>query len=86
MLKEAARELNRWGFDSGGRGPFGILRKTNGNHCGGYSCDIIAAGQGQAQAQWDVLIADEEPAWQGPKVVPDIRIDVCEPQLSNETA
>lgn len=64
-------------------GPFGILRKSGGMICNGYSCDIICAGNGNSQVQWDVL-ADAEgaqiAAWNGPKVVPHIRVDVCEIQ------
>ena len=75
MLREAALNLNVSGVDSGGRGAFGMLKKETGNNCDGISCDIIAAGTGQDQGQWDVLINDTTPAWNGPKVVPDIRID-----------
>ena len=48
------RELSNAAGVSGG--PFGILEKASGNNCGGYSCDIICSGQGNAQKQWDVLI------------------------------
>jgi hypothetical protein len=61
--------------------PFGILRKTGGSSCNGYSCDIICSGQGNGQKQWDVL-GDAEgaqvPAWNGPSTVPNIRVDVCD--------
>jgi hypothetical protein len=80
FLRAVARSLNRNGIDGG---PFGILRKRSGNNCGGYSCDIICAGQGSSQRQWDVL-GDAEgaqtPTWSGPKTVPNIRVDVCEIQ------
>ena len=66
-----------------GGGPFGILRKGSGSNCGGYSCDIICAGQGNSQRQWDVL-SDAEgaqtPKWSGPETVPHIRVDACEIQ------
>lgn len=87
MLKKAARDLNAAGISSGSssgvsRGPFGILRKQSGNNCDGYSCDIIAAGQGVDQGQWDVLINDTTPAFNGPKTIADnIRVDICEPQV-----
>lgn len=64
-----------------GGGPFGLLRKTGGSSCNGYSCDIICSGSGNNQKQWDVL-GDAEgaqtPAWNGPSTVPNIRIDVCD--------
>lgn len=52
-------------------GPFGVLVKTGGNQCGGYSCDIICSGNGSAQKQWDVLIGagdpgGSRPSWDGP--------------------
>jgi hypothetical protein len=80
FLKSTARSLNRNGI---GGGPFGILRKGSGSNCHGYSCDIICSGQGNGQAQWDVLgDADgaQTPAWGGPNRVPGIRVDVCEIQ------
>ena len=64
-----------------GGGPFGLLRKTGGSSCNGYSCDIICSGSGSSQKQWDVL-GDAEgaqtPAWNGPSTVPNIRIDTCD--------
>ena len=51
-------------------GPFGILPKTSGNQCNGYSCDIICNGNAQG---WDVL-GDvdnaQTPQWSGPIGVP----------------
>jgi hypothetical protein len=63
-----------------GGGPFGILRKGSGNNCNGYSCDIICAGQGNAQRQYDVLIDERFVTWGSPMVAPGIRQDVCEIQ------
>lgn len=81
FLIATARSLNRNGIAGG---PFGILRKAGGNQCNGYSCDIICAGNGNAQAQWDVLGdvgGANSPGWGGPHRVPDgIRVDVCEIQ------
>ena len=61
--------------------PFGLLRKTGGSNCNGYSCDIICSGQGNAQKQWDVL-GDSDgaqiPNWNGPNTVPNIRVDTCD--------
>ena len=78
--RAVARSLNSNGIAGG---PFGILRKANGASCGGYSCDIICAGSGNGQRQWDVLRdaeGSQEPVWNGPNGVPNIRVDVCEVQ------
>lgn len=81
LLKKIARDLNFYGFKSPNNEPFGILRKETGHNCGGYSCDIIAAGNDAIQLQWDIM-TDDGPIWGGPKGIADgIRIDVCEPQL-----
>jgi hypothetical protein len=80
MLRAVARELNARGFSEG---PFGILRKSFGTNCNGYSCDIICSGQNNAQKQWDVLSDHDgraDPAWSGPNTVPNIRTDSCEIQ------
>ncbi len=78
--RAVARSLNSNGI---GGGPFGILRKGGGSNCNGYACDIICAGQGSGQRQWDVL-GDAEgaqlPDWAGPKTGSQIRPDVCEIQ------
>ena len=61
--------------------PFGVLRKGGGTNCNGYSCDIICAGQGNSQKQWDVLgdsDGAQTPSWNGPDMVPNIRVDTCE--------
>ena len=80
FLRGVAVDLNANGI---GGGPFGVLRKSGGSSCNGYSCDIICSGQGTAQQQWDVL-GDMEgaqvPGWGGPKTYPDIRVDTCEIQ------
>lgn len=62
-------------------GPFGILKKTGGTNCNGYSCDIICTGQGTRQRQWDVLGdagpgGRQTPRWDGP--LPQIAIRECE--------
>jgi hypothetical protein len=78
--RAVARSMNSNGISGG---PFGILRKAGGANCGGFSCDIICAGQGSGQRQWDILGDSEgaqSPEWNGPKVVPNIRTDVCEIQ------
>jgi hypothetical protein len=78
FLRAVARSLNANGIAGG---PFGILRKTGGHNCGGYSCDIICAGQGGGQRQYDILgdvDGAQYPTWSGP--LGDIRADVCEIQ------
>ena len=80
FLRQVARSLNANGIS--GR-PFGVLRKTSGHNCGGYSCDIVCAGQGSGQSQWDVLAdadGSQVPTWNGPARVPHIRVDACEIQ------
>ena len=80
MMIATAKSLNANGI---GGGPFGILRKSGGTNCGGYSCDIICAGQGTGQRQWDVLSdiqGAQGPMWLGPHTWPDIRVDACEIQ------
>jgi hypothetical protein len=80
FLQSSARSLTANGIAGG---PFGLLRKSGGSSCNGFSCDIICSGQGNAQRQWDVL-GDAEgaqvPSWNGPSTVPNIRVDVCEIQ------
>jgi hypothetical protein len=80
FLRGVALDLNAAGVAGG---PFGLLRKQGGTNCSGYSCDVLCAGQGNDQRQWDVL-GDVEgaqtPAWIGPNVVPNIRVDICEIQ------
>ena len=76
FLRDATRHFNNVGVPDG---PFGLLRKAAGNNCGGYSCDVVCAGQGSSQKQWDVLINEEIPTW-GPPISGAIRIDVCEIQ------
>lgn len=80
FLRAVARSLNASGIAGG---PYGVLRKGTGNQCNGYSCDIICAGQGNAQRQYDVLgdiEGAQSPGWAGPHTVPHIRVDVCEIQ------
>lgn len=60
LLRAIAQRLNAEGAPGG---PFGLLVKTTGTNCHGYSCDIVCAGQGAGQRQWDVLVDSQEPAW-----------------------
>jgi len=78
FVNRLAANLNHNGV---GGGPYGVLRKAAGNSCGGYSCDIVCAGQGGGQRQWDVLHdldGPQMPIWYGPKQGGQIRVDVCE--------
>ncbi len=78
LLKTVARTLNQ---QNCANVDFGILRKSGGNQCGGYSCDVICAGQGNEQHQWDVLRdagGTSDPTWS--HIEGSIRIDVCEIQ------
>lgn len=77
LVQAVAKDLNRAGVEGG---PFGILRKTVGNNCEGYSCDIICAGQGSNQDQYDILVNESVPVWGAPNNGPNIRQDVCEIQ------
>jgi hypothetical protein len=78
FMQSVAQSLNR---NSISGGPFGILRKGGGENCNGYSCDVVCAGQGGGQRQWDVLgdiDGAQTPGW-GP-IQGAIRVDVCEIQ------
>ncbi|MGH9371669.1 MAG: hypothetical protein ACRD15_09080 [Vicinamibacterales bacterium] len=80
FMRATAQSLNR-NHISGG--PYGILRKESGTNCNGYSCDVLCAGQGSSQRQWDILgdiDRAQTPGWSGPKRVPHIRVDACEIQ------
>jgi hypothetical protein len=76
FLRDSARDFNAAGVSGG---PFGILRKTSGNNCNGYSCDILCSGQGGGQQQYDVLRDEKDAQWGGP-IGGTLRIDVCEIQ------
>jgi hypothetical protein len=78
LMGAIAANLNQNGVPGG---PFGVLRKASGNNCHGYSCDIICAGHGGGQRQYDVLRdleGPQVPVWHGPHGGDDIRVDVCE--------
>jgi hypothetical protein len=61
FLREVAYDLNQAGISD--HGGFGLLVKTSGNNCLGYSCDIICEGNGGGQNQYDILIDDSVPNW-----------------------
>ncbi len=80
LMRAIARSLNS---NRIGGGPYGILRKASGTNCNGYSCDVLCAGSGSGQRQYDVLgdiDGAQSPGWNGPKTSPHIRVDVCEVQ------
>lgn len=80
FMRAVAHSLNVNGIAGG---PFGILRKAGGTNCGGYSCDVLCAGSGSGQRQYDILgdiDGAQSPGWYGPNTVPNIRVDVCEVQ------
>ena len=65
FLRASARDINRAGTAGG---PWGLLQKTSGANCNGYSCDILCLGNGSGQVQRDVLIDAEGsqiPLWGG---------------------
>lgn len=77
FAKATTRSLNRNGIAGG---PFGVLTKTNGTNCGGYSCDVICSGEGGNQRQWDILgdiEGAQTPGWFGPNGPDGIRTDKC---------
>ena len=76
-VRAVAQSLNRNGI---GGGPFGILRKSSGSSCNGYSCDVVCAGQGGSQRQYDVLGDIDGAQTPGFSQIPQIRVDVCEIQ------
>jgi len=78
FVRAVAQSLNRNGISGG---PFGILRKGSGTSCNGYSCDVVCAGQGGGQRQYDVLgdIDGAQNATWG-QITGSIRVDVCEIQ------
>ena len=56
FLAASAKDLNGAGVSGG---PFGLLVKTGGHQCLGFSCDILCSGNGTGQRQWDVLTDSE---------------------------
>lgn len=77
FLRQTAASLNAASVPGG---PFGILVKTSGHNCHGYSCDIICSGQGNSQRQWDVLIAGGDPGGSYPswELLRNITVRPCE--------
>ena len=62
FLRRIAYDLNRAPAE---HAPYGLLIKTSGHNCLGYSCDIICSNTGMHR-QWDVLTdedASQLPVW-----------------------
>ena len=63
FLRRIAYDLGR---ASAEHAPYGLLLKSSGHNCYGYSCDIICSNTGGVHRQWDVL-SDENgaqiPVW-----------------------
>jgi hypothetical protein len=79
LMRAIAADLNRRGFSGG---PFGVLKKTGGDNCGGISCDIVCAGPNNfSQHHYDVLIDGTGagvPTWGPPRTGQgNIRPDEC---------
>jgi hypothetical protein len=80
FLKLSAKDINASGTAGG---PWGVLVKTSGSQCNGYSCDILCLGNGSGQIQRDVLIDAEgaqTPVWSAPKSGSSIAVRPCEAQ------
>ena len=63
FLRGIAHDLGRASRE---HAPYGILIKSVGHNCHGYSCDIICSNAGGAHRQWDVLSdedGDQVPGW-----------------------
>ncbi len=63
FLKRIAHDLNS---ASAEYAPYGVLLKSGGHNCYGYSCDIICSNTGGVHRQWDVLSDendDQTPGW-----------------------
>jgi hypothetical protein len=79
-LKLSAKDINASGTAGG---PWGVLVKTSGANCNGYSCDILCLGNGGGQVQRDVLIDAEGaqiPIWGDPMSGSQIAARPCEAQ------
>ena len=73
FLKASASDITRLGTVGG---PWGVLEKTSGANCDGYSCDILCLGNGGGQVQRDVLLDAEgaqTPVWGNPIGSPAVR-------------
>ncbi len=80
FLRASARDINRSGSAGG---PWGLLQKTSGANCNGYSCDILCLGNGPGQVQRDVLLdaeGSQRPFWGGPIDPAVMAVRTCEPQ------
>jgi len=74
FLRKIAYDLNRAPAE---HAPYGVLVKTTGHNCLGYSCDVICSNTG-THRQWDVLSdedATQAPVWSR---IPEIAVRPCE--------
>ena len=63
FLRRIAHDLGRASRE---HAPYGILIKSSGHSCHGYSCDIICSNAGGVHRQWDVLSSEDDdqiPVW-----------------------
>lgn len=77
FLIASAKDLNA---NSHAGAPFGILVKSGGHNCLGFSCDILCSGNGSSQRQWDVLSdadGSQGPVW---NEVSTIAVRTCQIQ------
>jgi hypothetical protein len=78
FLRGSARDITASGTAGG---PWGLLVKTGGANCGGYSCDILCMGNGSGQVQRDVLLDSDNaqvPVWGAPMTGSGIVVRTCE--------
>jgi hypothetical protein len=78
FLRASAKDINALATYGA---PWGVLVKTSGANCSGYSCDILCLGNGPAQIQRDVLIdaeGSQEPVWGDPMSGGSIAVRPCE--------
>lgn len=74
FLRRIAYDLNRVPAE---HAPYGLLVKSSGNNCEGYSCDIICSDH-ERPRQWDVLTDEDSaqlPVWSR---LGDIAVRPCE--------
>jgi len=80
FLRGSASDINKAGTAGG---PWGLLVKTGGLQCDGYSCDILCMGNGSSQVQRDVLLDSDGaqvPVWGAPMTGSQIAVRPCEAQ------
>jgi hypothetical protein len=74
FLRRIAYDLNRLPAE---HAPYGVLVKSSGHNCNGYSCDIICSDTGRHR-QWDVMLDEDgiqAPVWNR---LGDVAVRPCE--------